>query len=73
MAAAETVALPADIDKSEATKALDFCVETVPLPENQMPEQDFTQEYEQTLPLETIKFILIQDITYTHDSADRLR
>lgn len=72
MAAAETVALPADIGKSEATKALDFCVETVPLPENQMPEQDFTQEYEQTLPLETIKFMLIQDITYTHDSANRL-
>ena len=72
MAAAETVALPADIGKSEATKALDFCMETVPLPENQMPEQDFTQEYEQTLPLETIKFMLIQDITYTHDSANRL-
>ncbi len=72
MAAAETVALPVDIGKSEATKALDFCMETVPLPENQMPEQDFTQEYEQTLPLETIKFMLIQDITYTHDSANRL-
>lgn len=72
MAAAETVALPSDIGKSEATKALDFCVETVPLPESQMPEQDFTQEYEQTLPLETIKFMLIQDITYTHDSANRL-
>lgn len=72
MEAVETVALPADIGKSEATKALDFCVETVPLPENQMPEQDFTQEYEQTLPLETIKFMLIQDITYTHDSANRL-
>ena len=71
MAAAETVALPADIGKSEATKALDFCVETVPLPENQMPEQDFEQEYEQTLPLETIKFMLIQDITYTHDSANQ--
>lgn len=72
MAAAETVALPVDIGKSEATKALDFCMETVPLPENQMPEQDFTQKYEQTLPLETIKFMLIQDITYTHDSANRL-
>lgn len=73
MAAVETVALPADIGKSEATKALDFCTETVPLPESQMPEQDFTQEYEQTLPLETIKFMLIQDITYTHDSANQLR
>lgn len=72
MAAAETVALPVDIGKSEATKALGFCMETVPLPENQMPEQDFEQEYEQTLPLETIKFMLIQDITYTHDSANRL-
>ena len=72
MASAETVALPADIGKSEATKTLDFCMETVPLPESQMPEQDFTQEYEQTLPLETIKFMLIQDITYTHDSANRL-
>lgn len=70
--AAETEALPADIGKSEATKALDFCMETVPLPENQMLEQDFTQEYEQTLPLETIKFMLIQDITYTHDNTERL-
>lgn len=69
---AGTVALPADFDKSEAVKALDLCVETVPLPENQMPEQDFAQEYERTLPLETIKFMLIQDITYIYDSTDQL-
>lgn len=71
-AAAKTAAVTGGSKGSGAVKDLDFHMITMPLPESRMPGQDSAQEYEQTLPLGTIKFMLIQDITYTHDSANRL-
>ncbi len=38
--------------------------------QEQMAVRGTTQKYEQTTALDTIKFILVQDITYTHDEEE---
>ena len=60
------------ISKSKSTKTLDSYAKTELLDENSLPEQCDAQRHTQTLPLGTVSFMLIQDITYTHDKTDEL-